>query len=97
MKAGVNGGKGIAKDDLEWLKSAIINCSPISIVGEDNKNIIENYLSSMAALAMFDEGSAEAQIIGDLKKKVEDRKKVNPKILQLYRVNGLFIPGSVVL
>lgn len=87
----------IQDSDLLWLRSAIINCSPVSIVGEKNKNIIENYLSSMAALAMFDEGSAEAQIIDDLDKKVEDRVKTSPNVLHLYRVNGIFVPGSVVL
>ena len=87
----------IAEGDLKWLRSAIINCSPVSIVGETNKNIIENYLSSMAALAMFDEGSAEAQIISDLDKKIQDRVKTSPNILHLYRVNGIFVPGSVVL
>jgi len=51
----------------------------------------------MAALAMFDEGSAEAQIIDDLNKKVEERVKTSPNILHLYRVNGIFVPGSVVL
>lgn len=87
----------IQDSDLLWLRSAIINCSPVSIVGEKNKNIIENYLSSMAAFAMFDEGSAEAQIINDLDKKIEERVKTSPNILHLYRVNSLFVPGSVVL
>ena len=51
------------QSDITWLESAIINCSPVSIIGEKNKDVIQNYLSSMAALAMFDEGGAEAQII----------------------------------
>lgn len=92
-KAGVP----LIDSDITWLESAIINCSPVSIVGEANKNIIENYLSSMAALAMFDEGSAEGQIIQDLSNKITDRAKASPNILHLYRVNGVFVPGSVVL
>jgi len=51
----------------------------------------------MAALAMFDEGSAEGQIIQDLSNKITDRAKASPNILHLYRVNGIFVPGSVVL
>ena len=90
-------GAPMSQEDVTWLTDAIINCSPVSIVGQSQKNIIENYLSSMAALAMFDEGSAEGQIIQDLRNKVQNRAHSSPKILHLYRVNGLFVPGSVVL
>ena len=92
-KAGIT----MEQSDITWLESAIINCSPVSIIGEKNKDIIQNYLSSMAALAMFDEGGAEAQIIQDLQNKVMERKSTTPDILHLYRVNGIFVPGSVVL
>ena len=40
--------------------SVIINCTPVSVVGESKKNLIENCLGSMAAFALFDEGGAEA-------------------------------------
>ena len=85
------------QSDIDWLHKAIINCSPASIVGEKNKNIIENYLSSMAALAIFDEGAAEGQIIQDLQNKVMERVSSSPNILHLYRVNGIYVPGSLVL
>jgi hypothetical protein len=51
------------KGDAEWLERAVINCSPVSIIGEKNKHIIEDYLGAMAAFALFDEGGAEAKII----------------------------------
>jgi len=56
------------KDDLKWLRSAILNCSPVSIVKEKNKNLIEDYLGSVAALALFDEGGAEAKIVSAILK-----------------------------
>ena len=87
----------ISDSDLKWLQSAVINCSPTSMFGEKNKSVIENYLSSLAAFAMFDEGGAEMQIIKDLKDKVTLREHSSPNILHLYRVNGIYIPGSVVL
>jgi len=48
---------------MNWLYTAIINCSPVSLIGEKHKNIIEDYLGALAAFALFDEGSAEAKII----------------------------------
>ena len=93
LKAGIK----MDQSDIDWLHKAIINCSPASIVGEKNKNIIENYLGSMAALAIFDEGAAEGQIIQDLQNKVMERASSSPNILHLYRVNGIYVPGSLVL
>ena len=83
--------------DRDWLISAIINCSPNSIVGERNKNVIENYLGAMAAFALFDEGSAELQIIKELDNPDSLIINSSPNILHLYVVNGMYIPGSYVL
>ena len=93
------------KEDLEWLRFAIINCSPLSVLGESNKNLIEDYLGSLAAFTLFDEGGVEAAII----KKFQDRLMKNqsnmgipgiynnPSILHLYKVNGIYVPGSYVI
>ena len=85
--------------DFKWLKSAIINCSPLTIAGESNKELIENYLGSIAAFALFDEGGAEGKLITNYMKDMERFKnsQVNPNILHLYRVNGIYVPGSYVL
>ena len=88
------------KNDLSWLKFAIINCSPLSIHKQDNKNLIENYLGSVAALALFDEGGAEGQIIQQFTNNVNNAVEENngsADILHLYKVNGMYVPGSFVL
>ena len=90
----------ISDQDKEWLRSAIINCFPGSVVGEKNKNLIENYLGSLAAFALFDEGGAEETIISEFYKTYLDEVKQSQshaKILHLYAVNGIYVPGSYVL
>lgn len=90
-------GAPIKSDDMDWLIGAIINCSPVSIIGERNKNIIENYLGAVAAFTIFDEGLAEMQIINALKNPNNEIINSSPNILHLYSVNGLYVPGSYVL
>lgn len=91
---------GLPIDDLEWLKFAIINCSPLSIMKETNKNLIEDYLGSLMAFALFDEGSAEGKIVNQFVNQIKNSKQVGSNqasILHLYRVNGIYVPGSYVL
>lgn len=89
-------GMEISSNDITWLQSAIINCSPISVIGERHKNIIEDYLGAMAAFALFDEGGAEADIINGIMKNLK-RGYTTPNILHLYAVNSIYVPGSYVL
>lgn len=91
---------GLPIDDLEWLKFAIINCSPLSIMNTSNKNLIENYLGSLMAFALFDEGSAEGRIVNQFINQINKSKNVTSSqasILHLYKVNGIYVPGSYVL
>lgn len=86
--------------DLKWLKFAIINCSPVSVLHTDNKNLIENYLGAAAAFALFDEGGAEGQIIQQFTQSIDksvDTVNNRADILHLYKVNGIYAPGSYVL
>ncbi len=91
------------KNDMDWLRFAIINCTPHSILGTSNKGLIESYLGSVAALALFDEGSAEGEVIQTFAEQLQDgaNKAVNRtdsmKILHLYKGNGIYIPGSYIL
>ena len=93
-------GMPIDPDDINWLKSAIINCFPGSIVKEKNKGLIENYLGAVAAFALFDEGGVESAIISDFYKTYFEHMQNsvhNADILHLYVVNGIYVPGSEVI
>lgn len=83
--------------EIEWLKFAIINCSPVSVVGEKNKDIIENYLGSMAVFALFDEAGAEMTLFNQQLSKQVESTISTPSILHLYGLNGIYYPGSFVL
>ena len=86
----------ISKADMNWLYSAVINCSPLSVVGETHKNIIEDYLGALAAFALFDEGGAEAEIISGVAEKTR-KGYSSPNILHIYAVDSIYVPGSYVL
>lgn len=89
-KAGVP----ISPQEQEWLITALINCSPHTI-GTKNKEPIEKYLSAMAGFAVFDEGAAEIEtIINDTQNLYID---YSPQIMHLYKLNGLYFPGSYIL
>lgn len=89
-KAGVP----MSSSQQEWLVTALINCSPYTI-GEYNKGPLEKYLSIMAGFAVFDEGSAEIEIIANKTKR--DYLNYSPQIMHLYKLNGMYFPGSYVL
>lgn len=90
---------GMIEEDMNWLRSAIINCSPKTVVGEKNKGLIENYLAAAAAFALFDEGGQENMIISDTYKSFFEgaNNGSSIQILHLYRVNSTYVPGSQVL
>ena len=75
---------------------AMVNCSDAAI-GVENKDPIERYLSLMAGFALFDEGSAEVEIIATAEKTENFYSKHSPKIMHLYKLNGLYYPGSYIL
>ncbi len=92
-------GVPIDQDDFDWLRSAILNCFPGSAVGEKNKGLIESYLGSLAAFALFDEGAAEADIVDTFKDTLARaiRNNETRKIVHLYVVDGIYVKGSAVL
>ena len=88
-------GIGLNENEITLLESLIINTSYYSIIGKAYKGVIERYLSSVAAFALFDEGGAEIKLLQD---QIEDSvDKTSPKILHLYRLNSLYFPGSYIL
>lgn len=94
----VEAGIDVTPDDFKWLARAIINCSPDSVIGDSNKDVIENYLGALATFALFDEGGAELAIINEIVNKTDTNYlNTTPRILHLYKVNGIYYPGSYVL
>lgn len=87
-------GAPLSKLDKDWLISAIYNTSRLSVVGEHNKNIIENYLGSLATFALFTEGANELAM---LQNDANTIKPLNADYLHLYKLNGIYFPGSYVL
>jgi len=78
-----------------WLKFAILNCSPVSVVGEKNKDFIENYLGGLAVFSLFNEGGAELTL---LHQQLQNQELITTNnIMHLYRLNGIYYPGSYVL
>lgn len=93
-------GMPIPENELQWITSAIINCFPGSVVAESNKFLIEQYLGSLIAFALFDEGGAEGQIVDNLYKKVQNdanRSLFGVNNMHLYLVDSIYYPGSFIL
>ena len=87
-------GVGMSNTEMTWLETAIVNCSPAAL-GHGNMGAIEKYLSTMAGFAVFDEGAAELQLIA---KRAESFYQENsPKLLHIYKLNGMYFPGSYML
>lgn len=84
----------MSSSQQQWLITALINCSP-STIGEHNKGPLEKYLSIMAGFAVFDEGSAEIEMIANKTK--QEYITYSPQIMHLYKLNGIYFPGSYVL
>lgn len=89
-KAGVP----ISSQEQEWLITALVNCSS-SAIGTANKEPLEKYLSAMAGFAVFDEGSAEIEMIVNTTQNIYI--DYSPQIMHLYKLNGLYFPGSYIL
>lgn len=87
-------GIGMTNTEMCWLEAAIVNCSPAAL-GAGNQSSIEKYLSTLAGFAVFDEGSAELSLIA--KTASEFYLENSPKLLHIYKLNGLYYPGSYIL
>lgn len=90
-------GAGLTNEQIDWLTFAVINNSPESVIELKNETLIETMLGSLAIFAMFDEGGAE---LIQLKERLQgsiQTMKIDPKIMHLYLLNGIYYPGSYVL
>ena len=86
---------GISPLDRDELLFAILNCAP-SAIGSSLKTNLESYLLGGAALVMFDEGFTASQ---DYLEKMHQELNVNslPRNLNLYFLNGIYIPASYII
>lgn len=90
-------GAKIAKKDMDWLITAILNSGDL-MLGKNNRNLIETYLGSLAVFALFNEGGAEVAIINKLINDTQSHiTETTPQIMHLYHLNGAYYPGSFVL
>lgn len=87
-------GAKMSQKDQQWLVVALVNCSQ-STIGTFNKTPLEKYLSLMAGFAVFDEGSAEIELLAN--KSTSEYGDYSPQIMHLYKLNGLYFPGSYIL
>lgn len=89
-------GMPLTKDEYDFLVDLIVNTGQDTILGVKYRYKIENYLGAMAAFALFDEGGAEVEILKEqLQPKISQHD--HPDILHLYRLNGIYYPGSYIL
>lgn len=88
-------GGQLSKTDEEWLIGAVINCSHFSVMGDAQRQDIEYYLGALATLTLFDEAAFEQSIITQMKD--ASKRNASMSIFHLYRLNGLYYPGSFVL
>lgn len=84
---------GISVIDKEYLENSIINCSSASI-GSFLKNPIQTYLSFAAAMMMFNYGAVELAQATD---KLTTEIKSIPNFINIYVLNGIYVPSSFVL
>lgn len=88
-------GMPLTNKEINWLIFAAINCSPWSVVGEENIGPVEQILGALSVFALFDEGAAELQILEHILHNTPTQSST--KILHLYSLNGIYYPGSFVL
>ena len=88
---------GYPLDNLNLLQDLIMNTGPETIIKYKYRRPIETYLGALAAFMLFDEGGAEVEILQKTLTQNMKNAYTGPKILHLYRLNGLFYPGSYIL
>ena len=86
-------GVGLNNTELKSLEVLLINCSDATL-GASNRDPLEKFLSALATFAIFDEGSAEVTMIAN---SMINNYVASPKIMHLYKLNGLYYPGSYIL
>ena len=85
---------GITTFDRDWLIFALINCGE-GMIGKGNKHHLEDYLSMVAGLLMFNDAYLISQ---DVRKFIENTYvDTSVEDIHLYVLNNVYIPNSYVL
>lgn len=85
---------GIATFDRDWLIYALINCGQ-GMIGQNNKHQLEDYLSMVAGLLMFNDAYLISQ---DVRKFIENTyTDTSVEDIHLYVLNNVYIPNSYIL
>lgn len=87
---------GISPIDYKTLLFAVLNCTEFTYGSSEMVDHIANYLLGGAALMMFDEGFSTTKKFLD---KVKTKTFVSSsfKGIELYRLNGIYIPSSYII
>ncbi len=85
---------GVSIPDLDWLIFAVYN-SGNDMVGSHLKNPLENALSSVAGMLLFDDAGEQALYI---RSQLDDKiPKGSSRFLHLYHLNDFYFPSSYIL
>lgn len=88
---------GVTMPDIEWLTFAIYNAGP-GLLGSHLKEPIENILSTVAVMLMFDDAGQQAMYLNEQIKERYNLSQYNSaKFLHLYYLNGTYYPSSFIL
>lgn len=85
---------GIEMPDVEWLSFAIYNAGR-GLLGSNSKKFLEDILSTVGVLLMFDDAGQEAVYLQD--QITQKYLHFSTKFLHLYLLNGIYVPASFIL
>lgn len=88
---------GVTLPDIDWLTFAIYNAGP-GLLGSGLREPIENILSTVAVMLMFDDAGQQAVYLNEqIKQRFNLSKNNGAKFLHLYYLNGSYYPSSFIL
>lgn len=79
--------------DTQWFQTALINTAP-GLIGQENKPVLESYLSIFASFFMF---SDARQNVAQIAKEITGKAAGLTKNVHVYNLNGTFYPQSYIL
>ena len=88
---------GVTMPDIEWLTFAVYNAGA-GLLGHNLKQPIEDILSTVAVMLMFDDAGQQAMYLNEQIKERYNLSQYNgAKFLHLYYLNGTYYPSSFIL